>query len=447
MPTFVYVTDPTTGAAYEEDALLYEIANQYAIGSIADDGGNLQVELGTTGTSEAVAAGVVYLSILDGLDNTETSVVSVLSSTSTEITVDFTYSGSIPSSGNARIVEARDFTIKTGYTGIAAQPFKSASINMRPDLNGLYRINAKRSAVSRFDFTSDPNDNTVYSHNTTVSVYPDSVGSKTAITAYKHVTGTTPAATIAYTGCRQLVSQIVSNKYVIGLESTAEIDAAVDTTVDILGYTGKTYTVDFETNIADADTTITPSSGDFFTLVTEDSGQTITGVIFNTTEADRVSLEFAFDDGGGTPISYVFEFTSILALSNKTCCGGEMFLYWHPNGGWVYYEFNRIAITNNSGGLPTFTQNSNVVRSVAYSRQQDVLSLIADVEGETVFDYLNQIFFTMQVYSVTGTTYTRYNITSAQKARKRTRPFIATSNRFGITLEKAEILTRINEGK
>ena len=447
MPTFIYITEPSsTTPAYQEDALLYEIANQFAIGSIANDGGNLQVELGTTGTAEAVAAGVVYLSILDGLDNTDTSVVSVLSSTSTKITVNYAHSGSIPSSGNARIIEARDFTIKTGYTGEAAQPFKSAGINMRPDLNGIYRINAKRSAVGRFDFTSDPDDNSLYSHNTSVSVYPDSVGSRTPINTLKQVAGTTPAATIAYTGCRQLVSRVVSSKYVVELESTASTDVAINTTVNVLGYTGKTYTVNFATNIADADTTITPSSGSFFTLITTNGGQTITGVIFNTNVESRVSLELAFNDGGSA-ITYTFVFTAILALSNKICCGGDMFLYWHPNGGWVYYEFNRLAITDTSGGAPTFTQNSNVVRSVAYSKQQEVLNLIADVEGETVFDYLNRMFFTMQVFSVTGTTYTRYNITSAQIATKRTRPFLATSNRFGVTLEKAEILTRINEGK
>ena len=447
MPTFLYITDPATGPAYKEDQLLYSIANQYAIGSIADNGGKLQVDVGATGAAEADTAGVVYLSILEGLDNSDTSVVSVLSVTSTEVTVDFNYSASIPSSGNMRIVEPRDFTIKTGYTGITAQPIKTASINMRPDLQGIYRINAKSSAVSRFDFTSDPDDNTVYAHNTLVSVYPDSVGSKTPVTAYKHVAGTLEAATIAYQGCRQLVSRIVVNKYEIVLESAETTDAAVNSDIDILGYTGKNYTIIFQTSIADEFTTITPSSGAFFTLITEDSGQTITGVIFNSLVSSRFNLEFSFDNGQDPVITYTFVITSILALSNKVCCGGDMLLFWHPNGGWVYYEFNRVAVIDNSGGSPTFTKNNNVVRPVSYSNQQEVLNLIADVEGETIFDYLNTIFFTMQVYSVTGTTYTRYNITSAQKASKRTRPFIATSNRFRITLEKAEILTRINEGK
>jgi len=447
MPSFIYVTDPATGPAYKEDQLLYAIANQYAIGSIADNGGKLQVDVGITGAADAETAGVVYLSILEGLDNSDTSVVSVLSRTQTEVTVDFNYSASIPSSGNMRIVEPRDFTIKTGYTGISAQPIKTASINMRPDLQGLYRINAKSSAVSRFDFTSDPDDNTVYAHNTLVSVYPDSVGSKTPVTAYKHVAGTLPAATIAYTGCRQLVSRIALDKYVIELESTETTAANENSVIDILGYTGKNYTIIFETSIADVFTTITPASGAFFTLITADSGQTITGVIFNSLVSGIFSLKLSFDIGQDPVITYTFVFSSTLALSNKVCCGGDMFLFWHPNGGWVYYEFNRVAVIDNSGGAPTFTQSNNVVRSVYYSSQQEVLNLIADVEGETIFDYLNTIFFTMQVFSVTGTTYTRYNITSAQKSTKRIRPFLATSNRFGITLEKAEILTRINEGK
>jgi hypothetical protein len=449
MPTYLYITEPSANeAAYEKDALLYEIANQYAIGSVANNGGLLQVDIGATGAAEASDAGFVYLSILDNQDNIETSVAVVTATTGGGlVTVNVPYSASYPTSGNVRIVSDVAFSIETGYTGETAQPIKTYGLNLRADLNGLYRITANQAAIGRFNFLSDPDINAGFANNTKVSVYPNTVGSKTPVNAFKHTEGTTPQLTIAYKGCRQLISSIVSGKYVVALESVFTQTINQDAVLAMTGYEGKSYTINFQTSITDADTTITPTpAGSWYSLITQDSGQTITGVVITPEAAGDYQLEFVFDDGGSA-FDYTITLTATASLSVRTCCNGRLFLFWHPKGGWVYYEFNLQSVTSVNGGSPTFTQSDDLIRSINYSNQQEVVSLIAPPESETIFDYLNQIFLTMQIFEVVSTTYTQYNLTNGQSNDKNLKPFLSTSNRFSIDLIKSKILTRINEGK
>jgi len=450
MPTYLYITEPDANVAiYEEDSLLYEIANQYAIGAVANNGGLLQVDIGATGASEADDAGFIYLSILDGQDNINTSVAAVTATTGGGlVTVNVPYSASYPTSGNVRIVSSVDFTIETGYTGETGQPLKSYNLNLRADQNGLFRINAFRAALGRLNFLSNPTANTGFEHNTKVSVYPDSVGSKTPVNGFKHIEGVTPQPTIAYQGCRQLVSRIVSGKYDIELESVLTQTINENTSLDLLTLQGKSYTINFQTAIDDADTIIIASpAGTWYSLITEDSGQTITGVVITPDTATDYELIFTFDNGIDPAITYTINFTAIATLDVRNCCGGRLFLFWNPKGGWCYYEFNLQNVESTTGGAPTFTQDSNFIRSVNYSNQQREITLIAPPETEAVFDYLNQMFFTMQIFEVVDTTYTPYSLTDGQANSKRLRPFLATSNRFSIDLIKQEILTRINEGK
>ena len=449
MPTYVYITEPSANeAAYEKDALLYEIANQYAIGAVADNGGLLQVDIGATGAAEADDAGFIYLSILDNQDNIETSVAVVTATTGGGlVTVNVPYSASYPTSGNVRIVSDVAFSIETGYTGQTAQPLKTYGLNLRADLNGLYRINANQAAVGRFNFLSDPDVNADFANNTKVSVYPNTVGSKTPVNAFKHTEGVAPQLTIAYKGCRQLISSIASGKYVVALESVFTQTINQDAVLAMTGYEGKSYTINFQTSITDADTIITPTpAGSWYSLITEDSGQTITGVVITPEAAGDYQLEFVFDDGGSA-FDYTITLTATASLSVRTCCNGRLFLFWHPKGGWVYYEFNLQSVTSVNGGAPTFTQSDDTIRSINYSNQQEIVSLIAPPESETIFDYLNQIFLTMQIFEVVSTTYTQYNLTNGQSNDKSLKPFLSTSNRFSIDLIKSKILTRINEGK
>ena len=442
MPTYVYITEPSANeAAYEKDALLYEIANQYAIGAVSNNGGLLRVDIGATGAAEADDAGFIYLSILDNQDNIETSVAVVTATTGGGlVTVNVPYSASYPTSGNVRIVSDVAFSIETGYTGQTAQPLKTYGLNLRADLNGLYRINANQAAVGRFDFLSNPNVNAGFANSTKVSVYPDTVGSKTPVNAFKHTAGTTVQPTIAYQGCRQLISKITSGQYVVSLESVETQAINEDASIAIDAYKGKRYTVNFNTVITTTSITATPA-GSWYELITSGIGE-YSGVIITPPTAGSYELVLVSD-----AFSYTIAITAYDSLAVKTCCNGRLFLFWHPKGGWVYYEFNLQSVTSVNGGTPTFTQSDDLIRSINYSNQQEIVSLIAPPESETIFDYLNQIFLTMQIFEVVSTTYTQYNLTSGQSNNKSLKPFLSTSNRFSIDLIKSKILTRINEDK
>lgn len=446
--SFLYIEEPSANTAiYQDGALVYKLANQYAIGSISNNTGKLRVEVGSTGATEAEEAGFVYLSILEGEDNTPTAVVPVLLAAAGFVTVDYPYDAGLSASGNMRIIATANFTIETGYTGDSNQPLISNSLRMTPDMQGLYVINAARAAKARLSFVSDPGTNQAYANNTKVSVYPDVIGSKTPVNAYKHIEGSAPAQTIAYQGCRQLVSRIISGKYQVELESEAQSDISVDGSLDLLGYTGKTYQINFATSIAEEFTTVDLSpSAEGFQLITTDSGQTITGLIIKAPTAGAYEAVFSFNNGV-TTISYTIAFTAVQALSNRVCCGGLMLLFWHPLGGWVYYQFNLRTGVGNFGGSPIFTRDQARVRAVSYEAQIETLSLLAEPESELIFDYLNSMFFTMEIYLQVESDYIKYTLQEGVQVPKFRSPFLALSNRWQITLQKDLVQTRINEGK
>lgn len=448
MSSFLYIEEPSANAAiYQEDDLVYKIANQYAIGGISSNSGKLRVDVGAPGASEAEEAGFVYLSILEGEDNTPTAVVKVLSVSTGFVTVDYPYSVGLSSSGNMRIIAAANFTIETGYTGDSNQPLIKNALRMTPDMEGLYVINAARAAKARLSFTNDPETNQAYSNNTKVSVYPDTVGSKTPVDAFKHIEGSTPALTIAYQGCRQLVSRIVSGKYSVSLEGLETQTINQDASLSFLGYQGKSYTINFQTSVADADTIISasPASG-WYQLITTDSGQTITGVILTPSAAGDFSIEFDFNDGGSS-FFYTINISAFAVASNRKCCEGLMLLFWHPQGGWVYYQFNRRNSVGNFGGSPIFTRNQARVRAVSYEEQIETLNLLAEPESELIFDYLNSMFFTMEIYLQSGADYIKYSLQEGVQVPKFRAPFLALSNRWQITLQRDLIQPRINEGR
>lgn len=450
------ITTPSSPAGtYDFEALKYQWADQYAYTAIADSGGNLQLTVASGTASEFSAGEFLWVSALVGFDLVDSPIVEILSVGATTITLDTAYNAGYSATGTIRGTKALNFVIQSGF-GTSAQPLRQRILSMRPDPDGVYNLNPYQEVISRFAFreptlgSSGQDDNSVR-----YRAYPESAGTGTLLYAFKGDSGSTVASVIRYAGVPNIVSYIPSGgvRVLSNLESDAstELDSAgtIETETDVFAFDCTTYTFTFSAPFDEGFVTFTPQ--DWVTVNV--SGALVQSVVFdfNGQSAGEYTWQIEYDDGANTK---VFTFTIYVqnTIDCRPSCGGRRFFWWSIDGGWCSYEFSLAVENEIVGGGSQLKQVDNVISAVRYEQQQQQLSLIAQYEGETVYDYLRKMLFALNVYEATTFTdvsqvYDVYYLYNANGQRKRSQPYLATSNRFTVDLLRGTIENRINEGR
>lgn len=448
------LTAPSSPAgAYDFAALKYEFVDDWAYTNTASDGGNLQLIVSASAVAAISVGEYVWVESLVDWPNIETPIVEVLSKGATAITVGIAYVAGFPTTGDIRRLEVQEFVVRTGQNN-TSQPYITRTIEMRPDPNGVYAVNPYQSVISRFDFAAPVvGTGADYSHWVEYQVYEILTGAGSGKYAFQSIQGDAVASVIRYGDLENIVTYIDSNSLKTAWESpaTQEADSAgtVEAEIDIFGFNCTTYEVTFSDPFDESFVTYDVEAW----VSVQVSGLNVTGVTFDFSgqSAGTYTWTLSYDDGANTK---VFAFTIYIqgALECRASCGGRRFFWWSREGGWCSYEFNRSITSVIESGSAQLRQVSNQISAVRYDKQQEVLTLLADYEGEAVFDYLKGMLYALNVYEAITFTqdsqvFDLYYLSQANGIPKRTQPYLATSNRFGVELVKGEIEERINEGR
>lgn len=450
--SWVTLTEPVAGdAIYQNEGLLYEFTEQYPINSISDTGGKLTITTSSAGASAAGAAGTVYLDILEGEDEIDTAVAQVTSFGATSVVTDIDYDAGFSTTGNLRIIGQREITIQTKGTG---RPVRTVKIRMKPDLKGIFKINAAEAAIARLSF-NDPGSNQDQSHDVEIRCHPSLATPGSYVSVLKATgEGAAPAPTIAYRGTQGLVTELVNNKFVVNVEQpeTGVIDpnsAGDDEPLYVLS--GKEYRLNLSTPVADADTTITNNAGQVpYELVTSQGGQQIDAVIIKPGAAGVFNFVITEDDGVNPVVVYDYEVHVQETLTVKdSCAGARRLFWWSPRGGWVEYQFSLRETLETVGGAIRLVEcrSQYAFLPAAYEDVQEQLSLKAAPESQAVFDALNDMAMTIEIYeplNASLTSWKRWYLTEAKRAPKTKRPFLALKNRWSGTLVSTQVAPAIN---
>lgn len=451
------ITTPSSPAgAYDFEALKYQWADQYAYTAIADSGGNLQLTVASGTASEFSAGEFLWVSALVGFDLVDSPIVEILSVGATTITLDTAYNAGYSSTGTIRGTKALNFVIQSGF-GTSAQPLRQRILSMRPDPDGVYNLNPYQEVISRFAFreptlgSAGQDDNSVR-----YRAYPQSAGTGTYLFAHKKASsGSTVASVIRYAGAPNIVSYLPTgeNRILCNLESATSTSLSATSPVEeereIYIFDCVDYVFTYDGILAEEFFTFDPE--DWVSIQT--SGVSVTGFTFNFSgqSAGEYSWSITYDDGLNL-VSYIFTIYVQNTIDCRPSCGGRRFFWWSIDGGWCSYEFSLAVENEIVGGASQLKQVDNVISAVRYEHQQQQLSLIAQYEGETVYDYLRKLLFALNVYEATTFTdvsqvYDVYYLDNANGQRKRSQPYLATSNRFTVDLLRGTIENRINEGR
>lgn len=454
--SFSIVSQPSTNSgAYDFAALKYEFKDSFAYTGTANDGGNLQLT-GISSTTGLAVNEFVWVESLVNYPNVATPVVQITAVTATTITVSIVFLGAYPISGEIRALKTANFIIRTGQSN-TSQPFITHELELRANPNGIYTLNPFESVISRFLFREPViGSSGDYDHSVEYVGYELNTGAGSAKYAFKSNTDTPPRAVIRYSGLNNIITYLESGgtQLKTALESSisnsVESAGSVETDIEVYAFDCVGYLYSFTAPFDEGFTTYTPE--DWVTVTVAD--QLVQSVTFNFEgqQAGEYSWTLSFNDGGGT--SKVFNFTIQVqtALVCRPSCGGRRFVWWSVDGAWCSYEFNRTTNDEFIGGQAQLREVSNVRSVVRYDDQQNLLNLIADYEGEEVFDYLRGMLFALNVYEVieltdSTQTFDLFYLPDANGVPKNTQPFIATSNRFAVELVKGEIQERINESR
>lgn len=452
------VTEPTgLVPAYEKDALLYEWKEAFDITGSANDSGDLQLTVGASAVAELSVGDYIYVSPLDGEDFVDTAVQEVKSLGATTVTIDFSFQ-SIASGGEIRLMTTRAFIIDTGIANNTDQPLRRSYFGLiTPNPQGLYRLDGFKAAISRFRFNIGPESkvNDV-SHYTKLRAYEAFETPPSYVTPLKQNEGTTPALPIIYEGRRNIISDSEGSKYATYFESTSEIN--VDPIAqDYRYYANKTVTVNFNTTIQDANTTITPGLPSYATLITSNTGQTIDGFTLDLTQIDAsettgLEITFTEDDGINPPVEYNFTFYFYDFLESRPICGDKSLrlYWWSPQGGWVSYSFELLKEYSLDENNEVLAENNGSREVVAYENQRQAITLYASPERLAVLDYLNTMFESTEHYvqinpNLSGSNFERYFISGESRGLKGIDQYRPNQNRFQVTIIKSAENRPINQ--
>jgi len=453
-----FVTQPSgTQPAYEKDALLYEWKEAFDITGSTNDSGDLQLTVGASAVAELSVGDFIYVSPLEGEDFVDTAVQEVKSLGATTVTLDFAFQ-SIPSGGEIRLMQAKQFVIDTGLANNTDQPLRRSYLGLiTPDPHGLYRLDAFKAVISRFRFNIGPESkvNDV-SHYTKVRAYETFQTPPSYISALKQNEGTTPALPIIYEGRRNIISDSEGDKYATYFESAFEIDAD-PIAQDYRYYANKTVTINFNTSIAEVNTTISPALPSYATLITSNSGQTIDGFTLDLTQVDAsettgLEITFTEDDGFNPVVEYAFTFYFYDFLDSRPICGDKSLrlYWWSPQGGWVSYSFELLKEYSLNENNEILAENDGNREVVAYENQRQAITLYAPPESETVLNYLNTMFESTEQWvqinpNLSGTNFERYFIAGESRRLKGVDQYRPNQNRFQITIIKSAENRPINQ--
>lgn len=454
--SFTAITTPSSPAgAYDYQALRYQFTDNYAYTAIGNNGGLLQLTVAGATASAVTVGDFLWIESLVNFPNIDSPVVEVTATGATTITVNVAYSASYTATGDLRAMEVAEFTISTGGNN-TNNPERQRDISLRPDPNGVYSINPYQEVISRFIYGAPIiGADARWAYSIGYEVFLTSAGSSSGKVALMTNTGSGPGSVIRYNGVNNIVTYIPSgtNYFLTALESatTGEIESAGTVTEDIEMYIfdcvsyDRTFSVPFDEGFTTFDTE------DWLTVNV--TGQNVTSVTFDFSgeDAGEFTWSIEFDDGVNVK---TFNFTFYLqnTIDCRQSCGGRRFVWWSRAGAWCQYEFNRTMESEVTGGAAQLKQIDNVISAVRYDKQQDSLVLLADYEGETIFDHLREILYSLNIYEVIELTdivenFDPYYLSSANGVPKKTQPFLATSNRIQYTVTRGTISERISEGR
>lgn len=440
------VTNPAAlVGAYSENSLLWEFKEEFAYTGVSDNGGDLQLTVSLAAAGEVEVGDYIWVSGLVGRNYIDSPVQRVKGKGSTSLLLDLDYEAI--STGNIRLMRSQDFNVRTGI-GTTAQPYKNTSVvNVTPNPSGIYRVNAKQAVLSRFGFNApvaaDPASDLYTINLVDLVTGPISPTQSVAL----RQKGTDVAAQISYD--TNLVSLYSQNRYVVQEESATTQNLNDGDAVNLYYLSDKTVTVNFNTPMQDADTTISPSplpTG--VTLITSSGGQQIDGITIDASllESRFVALSFEDDDGINPVITYVINLYVAPVLESRTICASKSLrlFWWHPLGGWVSYSFETQKSYGIDGNQASLAETNGERFVNTYEDQRTFVELIAGVEGQAVLDYLNTIFETTLHFIYLGgglgtaSNYRKVFIDGGGQSLKTVDRFRPTSNRFRVRLRYAK---------
>ena len=417
---------------YKHNELVWEFECKCNVVSVSNAGGDFRLELDDAQkAAEALDAGFVYWSELDGADGFDNAVSVVKSAGGALIVLDEPFQSGF-ANGFIRVFRRVTFVIETGDT----TNMLKQEVTMLPDMKGVYSLNTRNAVSSRFDYLSEPlvNDK----HQIGVRVYEKGESAPAYVKSVKTVDGLIRSK-IRYTGIKNLITGFNGVRYVVGLESDATMDKDIDTH-NVFKYVDDTVRINLltplDTGTLQYNGSATPPP--YITPIF-DAGQLVT-ILIKKEEAGYEQLLIKDDIN-----AYGFEIFAQSYFAEKKACEGTRLVWWDAEGGYSEYIFteqNRVGFTKSNGYRVLNKNNANVV---GFDNQYKTITLNARPEMRSVFDFLNDIYKTLEVFVFDGENYVTHFYEEADVNGFTEKRFRPTNNTFSITLTKSEKLTRINQ--
>ena len=443
--------------AYQVGTGEFTYKDERTVTGTANSAGFLQLTI--TGIGADVAVGdYVWYSELQDVDDRDTAVALITAEGTNTITLDAAYDAGY-SGGNIRLMNAETFVIKTGYSGVSSQPKRtSQTLTVRADLDGVYRVSCQTAVKTRFNW-EEPNFTDFYHNQVQCVGYPTSISEPSNIVLLKQRAGITQQPPISYSNFRGIITEFDSGQYKVYSESNKAytlLDGAADITLRYI--LGNSIDVMFETSITDSDTTTTPALPSGLSFITENSGQTLTGIrIAANAVAATIngSYEIQEDSGGGSTVTYRVTFATVDGLAGRTECESKsvVLVWWSPDGGWQQYSFEMLKTYFIDGNTGTIVKGNDGRSAIQYEDIIEGIELKAELENESVLDVLNTLHYSTQIFiaSITGSggtrgidtsSFTRVFTEGGGFELKKVQPYKANMNDFALTVYKsAEVIS------
>lgn len=442
-----YLTQPAaTAPAYQRGALLYELADEYPYTARVDNGGFLQLNMSSANAGEFTVGELVWVESLEGFDLIDSGVAEIIDvddeSDPAFIQLLVAYNAGFAGTGVVRKLQEATFVVRTGRP--SEVQLREESQTLTPNLEGKYTINIRDIVTARFSYDRTPADSD-NAHDTQFALYLEGESVPALKTALKQILGTSAGLTIANTCKRQWVSYQDAGSYKVALEPLPASYEPDVPSVDLFLLAGKEYALTLTDPVEDEFTVIGNPDNIPFTLVTNSGGQIINGVIIKPSAAGAYSFTIEESTGGGTRL-YQFRFLVQGTIKTIAKGAGTELYWWNPKGGWSYYAFDQGAeVGMESAGVNQALVQSKL-RQVSADYQFENRTLTTRPEREEVFDYLNDIYLTNEIWIYEDEIWKQCVLPNATKQSKTAQPYKAADNQFILRLIVAEVKERINEG-
>lgn len=454
------LSSPTSpNGLYSPDAAaLWTYVDAITINTVQNNAGDLQLDSGGIGAICSVGQ-YVYFAPLLAADNVDSAVVEILSVSTNYIVVDVRYSVTI-AAGELRRMEAVEFKVETGYSTNVSQPRRtSQTLKVQPDIDGIYRVSAFLACKSRLKFREpilSPDSD--YDHQVRAVAYPTGL----TVTNSILMKATGPKANqirpINYTNLRGLFSFIESNlfKTYIEDEKTATTLVEGDPAIISRRLTGQAVEFLFDTGLQTvAQLSWSPTKP--VTILYNGSGSNTDGFYISESAPTSINGTYTIENLA-TGDTWQLDIELYNSIATRASCESDTFvIWWHPTGGWFTYAFPYRKVHTIEGNVATVVKGTDNERfAVAYEDIYEALTVFAEPEGEVILDALNTLHYSPQIYigTLTGSGgATTIDLTTLQRAyvagggfqAKRTRPYQAMENLFGITLIKSDEIKALNQ--